>query len=212
MNKTTLQSLRISRNLSQSQLAKLSGVNLRTLQDFEQGRKPLKNAKGEMLYRLSIALGCTVNDMLSDSFTEIEITAAHSVSHLEQYYNSLSSYSLYDKYYTFPVIVPESAVEMNRVYPTMQQTVYKLHTELCPDRRITAVMLFGSSVTMQCNNDSDIDLAIRLDLGFTDNDTKNDISEVVQEICKWNADIIWYDRISRSDRVYHEICKGVQIL
>ena len=65
---------------------------------------------------------------------------------------------------------------------------------------------------MQCNNDSDIDLAIRLDSGFTDNDTKNDISEVVQEICKWNADIIWYDRISSSDRVYHEICKGVQIL
>jgi len=63
---TKLQQLRISNHMSQSELSKLSGVNYRTLQDFDQGRKSLANAKGEMLYRLSYALNCSIDDLLSD--------------------------------------------------------------------------------------------------------------------------------------------------
>ena len=209
---TTLQQIRISKNLSQSRLAALSGVNLRTLQDFEQGRKPLKNAKGEMLYRLSVSLGCSINELLCDSISDIDRARAQSIKRSEQYYNRLSSRSLYDKYYSFPVIVPDSRIDMKRVYPLKQPVVYELHNKLSSDQSIASIMLFGSSVTMQCNNDSDLDLAVRLVNDCTNNDIKNSISERIQEICNWNADIIWFDRIDISDRIYHDICKGVQII
>ena len=208
---TTLQEIRISKNLSQSQLATLSGVNVRTLQDFEQGRKPLKNAKGEMLYRLSTVLGCSINDLIHDSLLDVDMITTHNNKLLEQYYKHLS-FPLYDKYYSFPVIVPDSKVNMKRVYPLKQPIVYELHNKLYSNHKITSIMLFGSSVTMQCNNDSDIDLAVRLNNDYINNDTKNTISETIQEICNWDADIIWYDRIDKNDKIYHDICKGVQIV
>lgn len=209
---TSLKNKRLLNHLSQSQLARLSGVNLRTLQDFEQGRKPLKNAKGDMLYRLSVALDCSINDLLCDSEINIELEAAPTSNHLYSYCEKLSSMPLYDKYYYFPVIVPSSKVNMKRVYPTKQSLIYTLHNELYADSRITSIVLFGSSITMQCNKDSDTDLAVRLREDCINNDTKNSVSEIIQEICDWNADIIWYDRIDKSDRIYHDICKGVQIV
>lgn len=209
---TTLQKIRISKNLSQSQLAKQSGVNLRTLQDFEQGRKPLKNAKGEMLYRLSISLGCSINDLLSDSILDIEFNQKNNRNHLEHYYNHFSENALYDKYYSFPIIVPNSKIDMQRIYPLKQALVSNLHNQLYCDQRITSIMLFGSSITMQCHKDSDIDLAVRLTEKDVNNDTKNSVSEQIQELCNWNADIVWFDRLNKSDRIYHDICKGVQIV
>lgn len=217
MSETVLKRIRTSKNLSQSQLSAISGVNFRTLQDFEQGRKPLINAKGEMLYRLSTALDCTINDLLVDSISEIELditidNSEKNLSHLDKYHQYLSAKSLYGKYYTFPVIVPESKVNMKRVYPTKQELVYRLHNELYPDPRIISVMLFGSSITMQCNSHSDTDLSVRLDNNCINNETKNEISEKIQDICDWKADIIWYDRINTDDKIYHNICKGVQIV
>lgn len=215
MNKTALQKIRISKGLSQSQLANRSGVNLRTLQDFDQGRKSLINAKGEMLYRISMALDCSIYELLSDNISEIEFEQSSVRNNLERFFlynNFILSHPLYNKYYTFPVIVPNTAVDMKRVYPTKQSLIYNLHEQLSSDKRIAAIMLFGSSITMQCNKDSDTDLAVRLNTDFTNDESKNSISEKIQEICNWNADIIWYDRISPSDRIYHDICKGVQIV
>jgi len=209
---TTLQNMRISNNLSQSQLSKLSGVNLRTLQDFEQGRKPLKNAKGEMLYRLSLVLNCSIADLLSDTVIDIEPYSSNNASHIKTYCEKITSIPLYDKYYTFPVIVPHSKINMERVYPTKQSLIYKLNKALSTDEHIASIMLFGSSITMRCRMNSDTDLAIRLNDKFMDNDTKNNVSETIQEICDWKADIIWFDRINKTDKIYHDICKGVQIV
>ena len=214
--KTTLHNMRISKNLSQSQLANISGVSIRTLQDFEQGRKPLINAKGEMLYRLSASLGCSINDLLvndiSDKHINVMIDTVTDSSHLRRYTEKLCSRPLYGKYYTFPVIVPDSKVNMKRVYPMKQQLIYTLHSKLSQDSRIASIVLFGSSITMHCNKDSDTDLAVRLKMDCINNETRNDTSEIIQEICNWNADIIWYDRIDKTDRIYNEICKGVQIV
>lgn len=51
-------------NLSQSQLAERSGVNLRTLQDYEQGRKDINKAQGLTLYKIAQALNTSVEDLL----------------------------------------------------------------------------------------------------------------------------------------------------
>ncbi len=63
---STLKQIRQNMGISQSELAEISGVNLRSLQDYEQGRKTLFSASGEMLYRLSFALNCSINDLLID--------------------------------------------------------------------------------------------------------------------------------------------------
>ena len=59
-----LREIRCSRNLSQRELSKLSGVNFRSLQDYEQGHKQLASASYDVLFRLSTVLGCTMEELV----------------------------------------------------------------------------------------------------------------------------------------------------
>ena len=52
-----LKDIRESKGLTRKELSELSGINFRSLQDYEQGHKNITSAKGETLYRLSVALG-----------------------------------------------------------------------------------------------------------------------------------------------------------
>lgn len=61
-----LREIRKSRKLTQRELAQRSGVNFRSLQDYEQGHKKLTSASGDILLRLSTVLGCTTEDLLLD--------------------------------------------------------------------------------------------------------------------------------------------------
>ena len=61
---TNLKKIRLDKNMSQSKLAELSGVNVRLIQDYEQGHKPINNAKALTVYQLAEALDCTVGDLL----------------------------------------------------------------------------------------------------------------------------------------------------
>ena len=60
-----LQAVRKSRGLSQSELAQKSGINRRTLQDYEQGNKDLNSVKLETILRLCIALECKMIDIIN---------------------------------------------------------------------------------------------------------------------------------------------------
>lgn len=61
-----LQEKRLENGLSQSQLAKKSGVNVRTLQYYEQGCMNINSARLSTLTALCIALNCKLTDILSD--------------------------------------------------------------------------------------------------------------------------------------------------
>lgn len=61
---TNLKNIRIAQNITQSKLAEISGVNLRTLQDYEQGRKDINKAEALTVYKLSLALECEVKHLL----------------------------------------------------------------------------------------------------------------------------------------------------
>ena len=63
-----LKELRKKRNLTQKELASRSGVNFRSLQDYEQGHKKLTSSSGDVLLRLSTVLGCSMEDLLLDDF------------------------------------------------------------------------------------------------------------------------------------------------
>lgn len=59
-----LKSRREAVGLSQSELANKSGVNLRTLQDYEQGRKDINKAQALTLYKIAQALDTTIEELL----------------------------------------------------------------------------------------------------------------------------------------------------
>lgn len=69
-----LKELRLKNNLTQAQLAKLSGLNLRTLQDYEQQKKDINCAKAITVYKLAKVLNCNFEDILN---TENIILTAH---------------------------------------------------------------------------------------------------------------------------------------
>lgn len=64
-----LQNTRLAAGLSQSQLAAATGLNVRTLQCYEQGAKDINNAKLATLLKLCLALDCKLGDFLTDEAT-----------------------------------------------------------------------------------------------------------------------------------------------
>ena len=54
------------RDMSQSELAKLSGVPRRTIQAYEQGYKDINKAKVETVLQLAKALKCSIYDIIDD--------------------------------------------------------------------------------------------------------------------------------------------------
>jgi len=63
-NTPALKLLRQKRNLTQKQLAALSGVNVRSIRSYEQGSNELAKAQGETLLMLAKALNCSVEDLI----------------------------------------------------------------------------------------------------------------------------------------------------
>lgn len=63
---TNLKKLRKQTGLSQSQLAKKTGLNLRTLQFYEQGFRLLSNANVLTVAKIAIALNCDLSDLIDD--------------------------------------------------------------------------------------------------------------------------------------------------
>jgi len=64
MGETKLKRVRETAGLSQSELAKISGVSLRSIQMYEQRQNDIDKAQGHTLYKLSVALGCDIEDLL----------------------------------------------------------------------------------------------------------------------------------------------------
>ena len=61
---TNLKRIRTFFGCTQAELAKRSGVSLRSIQMYEQRNKDINKASAESLYRISKVLGCTIEDLL----------------------------------------------------------------------------------------------------------------------------------------------------
>lgn len=64
-----LQKLRQAAGLSQSQLAKAAGVNVRVYQNYEQGVRDISKAQLSTLLRICKALSCRLTDIVTDAET-----------------------------------------------------------------------------------------------------------------------------------------------
>ncbi len=61
---TNLKKIRLARGLSQSELALKAEVDIRSIQMYEQRHNDINKAQAETLRRLSIVLGCNMEDLL----------------------------------------------------------------------------------------------------------------------------------------------------
>ena len=59
-----LKSWRKKRKLSQTELAEISGVSLRAIKAYEQGKLDISKAQGETLYKLAKTLDCSIEDLI----------------------------------------------------------------------------------------------------------------------------------------------------
>lgn len=64
-----LQSARQRKSMSQSQLAKASGISVRVLQEYERGARDISGAKLATLLKLCNALECSLQDIVTDQET-----------------------------------------------------------------------------------------------------------------------------------------------
>lgn len=61
-----LKKIRESKNISQSEIAKLSGVSVQLIHLYEQKPERIKNAKLITLVKIAKALECSVSDLVPD--------------------------------------------------------------------------------------------------------------------------------------------------
>ena len=63
-NDTNLKAIRLDAGLSQSELAEISDISVRTIQQYEQKQKNINAAKAETVVKLAKALNCTVEALM----------------------------------------------------------------------------------------------------------------------------------------------------
>lgn len=61
---TRLNRIREAAGLSQNDLAVKSGVSLRSIQMYEQRKNEIDKAQAHTRYKLAVALGCDIEDLL----------------------------------------------------------------------------------------------------------------------------------------------------
>lgn len=64
-----LQAVRKAAGMSQGQLAKVAGISVRVLQDYERGARDISGAKLATLLKICNALDCSLRDILADPET-----------------------------------------------------------------------------------------------------------------------------------------------
>lgn len=185
-----IKQLRNEKGVTQQEISTFLEIDQSTYAHYESGRR---TPDLEKLRRIATYYGL-IDELLG-------------VNPIDSVINGLP---LYGKFYRFPRLM-ESPIELERIYPTKQKIAVELYKVLNPDKRVISAMLFGSSITMKCTKESDTDIAVRLDTGFIDRDTKNEISERILELCDWKADILWFDTLDHNEKIYKDICMGVQI-
>lgn len=87
-----LKEIRERKNYTRRELSEMTGINFRSLQDYEQGHKSVLSMKSDSLYRLSLALDCTMEDILSDYYVELEMNPKDDENGLDEQMRRLLAY------------------------------------------------------------------------------------------------------------------------
>ncbi|MBR5968465.1 MAG: hypothetical protein IK001_07710 [Lachnospiraceae bacterium] len=115
-----------------------------------------------------------------------------------------------NKIFLFPEIVKCSSIDIRRIHPLKQAEAAAIAGALAGDRDVSAVYLYGSSVNIRCSIYSDTDVAILLKNDSLD--IRGRVSEKIQELCDWNADVVWLNSESSDSRLYRDVMRGVRLV
>lgn len=116
--------------------------------------------------------------------------------------------------YIFPEVPLKGQIIWERVreiHPLKQKQANAVYQYFLRAKEIKQIIFFGSSLCMRCNIHSDLDMCVELEKEFCNIDAKSRVSEDLQNICDWNADILWYDTVKKTDRIYHTLKEGLKI-
>ncbi len=186
------------KDISIYKLAMDSNVPYTTLNELANGKKKIEDCKIKTIESIASSLNLSI-----ESFLEL----------LEKKEEKISS-SWNDKrnyIYTFPVVYNNKNYDVSRIHPLKQKKISDLYYALKEYSFIKKVIVFGSSTTIRCNKDSDIDLAIEMDKDYYNLDNKNMISEKVQEVTNYNSDVLWINNEKEGTQILENINKGVVI-
>lgn len=183
------------KNISVYKLAKESGIPYTTVNEIVLGKKNPKECSVKTISSLANYLNVPQQALFDDSKIKI------STSWLDQK----------NKKYIFPIIVDNDEYDASRFHPLNQKRVNIIFNIVHNDYRIDKVIIFGSSTTIRCNKNSDIDVYISLNKKDINNKNKDEISKTIQEQLDYKADILWADRIDKNSNLYKNIMKGETI-
>ncbi len=182
-------------------VAKGSGLPYTTLNELVLGKKTPEECSVKTVAALAGYFGMSVDSLLAAMREKDD--APVPATTWEDARNRI---------YHFPVIAQTDAFEIRRVHPLKQKTVIAVYEKLKGDARIESLTLFGSAVTIRCGKGSDVDFAVGLKEGFRTNEVKNEVSEAIQDVCGYGADVLWEDRITKGTAIDRNIRKGVRII
>lgn len=115
------------------------------------------------------------------------------------------------KKYKFNLVESNEYYDSSLIYPLKQVLVNKIVNKYINDNRISKLIIFGSSINNTCTIHSDLDIALLLNEKFNNKLNKNDVSEYISEICNYDVDIVWIDKLDKDSLIYKNIMKGVII-
>lgn len=66
--KSQLKRIRVSNGLTQTELANLSGINVKSIASYEQNPNKINKASVETIYNIADSLGCTIEDLIEKKY------------------------------------------------------------------------------------------------------------------------------------------------
>lgn len=104
-----------------------------------------------------------------------------------------------------------NSVLLRNIHPIMQGNIQRVLDMLKEyNTNEVKVILFGSSITMHCNERSDIDVAI-VTRGYNE-DLFREIWHKIKSCVDCNVDALYYNELKNSSRIYQEVINSCLLL
>ena len=111
--------------------------------------------------------------------------------------------------FIFPQVVQCDGIDVRRIHPLKQREACRIYEEFADNSDVESIYLFGSSVNIRCHIHSDTDVAVLLARDSLE--TRGYVSGKIQELCDWNADVVWLNSEQTDSRLYRDILRGVRL-
>ncbi|MBQ8292359.1 MAG: nucleotidyltransferase domain-containing protein [Bacilli bacterium] len=187
------------KKISVYKLSEMSGVPYTTLNELINGKKSIKDCKIKTVESIASSLNLSIERTLS-------------MLNNKQVVLSDSWEKNKEKIFYFPIVENNDNYDCGRIHPLMQKKVNEIYKFVKKEKAVEKVIIFGSAVNIRCNKKSDIDLAVKLKDDCFNLENQNQISEEIQSITDYNADIVWLNKIDPETQLYRNISlKGVVV-